>query len=273
MPAQKNKDDPINQKIPTEKDVPFFEKLRAIKKKWLFIAGGVLLLLLVGIMANTSSKTSSDNFLPSEPPEGESIVSGIISDEQGNPVDGARVVSKNHMVATAPDGSFAIPAENDENLTVSAFGYESTTVSASNPDVRLTTLAGGTVRISVIDTDRNPLEDSLVVRLDPNTGAPVSEAITDQYGSVFFADIPSGQAAFIVLRPGYGFGWTELAVAPSSTEQHVIVLPEISEGKELSSSSDWWPIKPIYAQERDGLSWSVDKDSDTSSYIQVIRDN
>src|SRR3989344_631700 len=47
----------------------------------------------------------------------------------------------------------------------------------------------------------------------------------------------------------------------------------MSEGEKLSSSTDWWPVKPVYAQERDGLSWSVDKDSDTSSYIQVIRDN
>src|SRR3989344_3479049 len=211
MPAQKKDEDAASQKISVRKDVSFITKLRAIKKKWLFIGGGVLLLLLVGIITNIFSKTSSDNVLPSEPQEGESIVAGTVSDEQGNPVDGARVVGKNHMVATAPDGTFVIPAKTDENLTASAFGYESTTASASNPDVQLTVLAGGTVRISVIDKDRNPLEDSLVVRLDPNTGAPVSEAITDQYGSAFFADIPSGQAAFIVLRPGYGVGWAELA--------------------------------------------------------------
>ena len=273
MPAQKKDETVTNQKVSVKKDMPFLQRLQAVKKKWLFIGGGILLLLLVGIIINISSNTSPDNILPSEPQEGESVVTGSVSDEGGNPVDGARVVSKNHMVTTAPDGSFAIPAEADENLTVSAFGYESTTMSVSDPNVRLTVLPGGTVRISVIDTDRNPLEDSLVVRLDPNTSAPVSEAITDQYGSVFFADIPSGQAAFIVLRPGYGVGWAELAVAPGSTEQQVIVLSEMSEGEKLSSSTDWWPVKPVYAQERDGLSWSVDKDSDTSSYIQIIRDN
>ena len=273
MSVQKKDEDVTSQKVSVKKDMPFLLRLQAVKKKWLFIGGGILLLLLVGIIINISSNTSPDNILPSEPQEGESVVTGSVSDEGGNPVDGARVVSKNHMVTTAPDGSFAIPAEADENLTVSAFGYESTTMSVSDPNVRLTVLPGGTVRISVIDTDRNPLEDSLVVRLDPNTSAPVSEAITDQYGSVFFADIPSGQAAFIVLRPGYGVGWAELAVAPGSTEQQVIVLSEMSEGEKLSSSTDWCPVKPVYAQERDGLSWSVDKDSDTSSYIQIIRDN
>jgi len=282
MPALKKDEDATSQKVSGQKDISFLQRLRLIKRKWLFIGGGVLLLLLVGIMANLSSSTSSDNFLPSEPQEGEASISGTVSDEEGNPVDGARVISRDHIVTTGPDGNFVIPAETGESLTVSAFGYESSTVSSSNPEARLAVLSGGTVRISVIDKDRNPLEDSLVVRLDPNTSAPVSEAITDQYGSVFFAEIPSGQAAFIVLRPGYGIGWAELAVAPGSTEQQVIVLPEMSVGKELSSSSDWWPIKPIYAQEREytitppvenGLSWSVDKDSDTSAYIQVIRDN
>ena len=64
MPALKKDEDATSQKVSGQKDISFLQRLRLIKRKWLFIGGGVLLLLLVGIMANLSSSTSSDNFLP-----------------------------------------------------------------------------------------------------------------------------------------------------------------------------------------------------------------
>lgn len=174
------------------------------------------------------------------------ITYGSVLHENGDPFDGAFVSANGKLTATAPDGKFQIAAQKTDTLTVSAFGYEPTTILASEIVATLTPLPLASARVVVVDPENHELENALVVRLDPNSSAPLEERVTDSDGSALFLDILSGQVMLVVLHPDYGIGWVETALNPKGFARPIVQLQPVA-GEEVSILKPSF-IKPALAQ-------------------------
>jgi len=188
------------------------------------------------------------------------VVFGKILDENGEPFDGAKIVGNGKIAVTRPDGIFRIDAKKDDPLTVSAFGYTSTVITGNEPAALLERLPPANIRVVVVDPEYNRLSDALVVRLDPNTSAPVEELITDSDGGVTFVDILSGQAVFVALHPDYGMGWVETAVEVGGYARPVVQLQKIQVNESKKNADTRKLIKSAYAQNDDERWWHLKRD-------------
>ncbi len=175
------------------------------------------------------------------------VTYGSVLHVNGDPFDGAFVSANGKLTATTPDGKFQIAAQETDTLTVSAFGYEPTTILASEIVATLNPLPLASARVVVVDPNYHELENALVVRLDPNSSAPLEERITESDGSALFLDILSGQAMFVVLHPDYGIGWVETALNPTGYVRPIVQLQPMA-GKEVSILKPSF-INPALAQE------------------------
>lgn len=225
---------------PSQKVKEWFSKQPWQSPKFLFLRLGIGILVVVLLIASVSylSKLSTP------------LVQGKVLTQEGKPIDGAVVSSPKGTAVTLPDGSFSLQAASSDNLKISAFGFESTTVTADQPTVTLTSLPPGTVRVLVVGPDNKELEKALVLRLNANTAASVGDASTDKFGSATFLNVPSGQAMFIVAHPDYGVGWVQTALSPSGYAQPIVRLDEIKGERKAASNL----IPPVYAQEFDSKS-------------------
>lgn len=225
---------------PSQKVKEWFSKQPWQSPKFLLLRLGIGVLVLIALIAGVSylSKLSAP------------LVQGQVLNQDGKPIDGAVVSSRKGTTVTLPDGGFSLRAAPSDNLKVSAFGFESAAVSADQPTVTLKSMPPGTVRVLVVGPDNKELEKALVLRLDANTAASVSDASTDKFGSATFLNVPSGQAMFIVLHPDYGMGWVQTALSPSGYAQPIVRLEEIQGERKAAASL----IPLAYAQEFDSKS-------------------
>ncbi|MEK7543383.1 MAG: hypothetical protein AAB557_00780 [Patescibacteria group bacterium] len=159
------------------------------------------------------------------------VLFGSVLHENSDPFDGAIVSANGKLAMTRPDGKFQIQAKQTDTLTISAIGYSPTTILGKEIVATLTKLPTANARVMVVDGEYNVVEKALVIRLDPNTSAPVDERITNKEGSVTFSDILSGQAAFVVLHPDYGMAWIESAVESGGYTRPVIQLTPLQGDK------------------------------------------
>ncbi len=211
--------------------------LKNSKLKWF----GLGLLLLIGIYLLVDY-IQKDVLKPS-------VLFGSVLHENSDPFDGATVSTNGKLAMTRPDGKFQIEAKKTDTLTVSAIGYKTTTILGEEIVATLTQVPTADVRVVVVDGEYNAVEKALVVRLDPNTSAPVDERVTDAEGSATFNDILSGQAAFVVLHPDYGMAWIETAVESGGYTRPVVQLTPL-QGDEITNNRF---IKTAYAQEKNSL--------------------
>lgn len=207
------------------------------KLKWLAL--GLVLLILLYFVAEYIQKVVL------RPP----VLFGSVLHENSDPFDGAIVSVNGKLAMTRPDGKFQIEAKKTDTLTISAVGYSSTTILGEEIVATLTKLPTGNVRVMAVDGEYKVVEKALVIRLDPNTSAPVDERVTDNDGIATFSDILSGQAAFVVLHPDYGMAWIETTVESGGSPRPVIQLTPL-QGDEISNRSF---IKAVYAQEESPL--------------------
>lgn len=227
-------------------------KTKQLWQKVLILFAGICLLFVLYIVSvlvrySSSSVTSlSDS----------TSIQGTVMDQNGEPIDGAIVTGSDTTAVTFPDGTFTIPSTANDTLAVSAFGYETTHVSASEPSVTLSALAPSTVRLVVIGPENQELNDALVYRLNANTFVPVAIGLTDQSGEIVFQNIPSGQAAFAVLHPDYGFGWLVTSLDPGEAIRPIIRLMPVTEERE-SARANFKFINTAYAQAPTNSAFSV----------------
>ena len=216
------------------KSKPLFQKVLIIFAGIGFLF--VMYIISVLVRYSDSSKLSvSDN----------TSIQGKVIDQNGKPIDGAVIAAQKNFAVTNPDGTFTIRTDTADTLTVSAYGYESTRVSSSQPSVTLSSLAPGSVRIAVVGPENQELSHALVYRLNANTLEPVAIALTDQSGEAVFKSIPSRQAAFVVLHPDYGFGWLEISLDPGGAVRPVVRLEEIR--TEKKNANNFFSV--VHAQE------------------------
>lgn len=156
---------------------------------------------------------------------------GQVLDQNGYPIDGAIVVANKKAAVSRPEGTFRIQAKKSDELTVSAHGYETVTITAANPVATLNLLPLAVARVVVLGPDFKPAAKALVVRLDPNTQAPTATLITDAQGAAVFTRVPAGQAAFIALHPDFGMGWAETAIEASGFARPIIQLEDLKADK------------------------------------------
>ncbi|MDP3941388.1 MAG: hypothetical protein Q8Q49_03710, partial [bacterium] len=171
---------------------------------------------------------------------------GQVLDQSKNPIDGAVVVANNKAAVTRPEGTFRIQAKKSDELTVSAHGYETVTITAANPVATLSPLPPAVARVVVLGPDFKPAAKALVVRLDPNTQAPTAALITDAQGAAVFTRVPAGQAAFIALHPDFGMGWAETAIEASGFARPIIQLEDLKVDKRQAQQG---LIRRAFAQE------------------------
>ena len=239
-------------------------KRKSLLQKVLILTAGMSLLFTMYIVSvlvryNDSSGISVGNI---------ASIQGKVMDQNGKPIDGATIAVQKRIAVAKPDGTFTIQATISDTLTVSAFGYESTHISASEPSATLSALALGTVRVEVVGPDNTELKDTLVYRLDANTFIPIEMVLADVSGSALFQDIPSGQAAFVVIHPEYGTGWVQTALEPGTYNRSVVRLEDYkAERKTLGVG--FHLVKTAYAQNptspeievRNSLSIQMTKDT------------
>lgn len=103
-------------------------------------------------------------------------ISGIVSDQKGEPIIGAAVVIKGSMTGTVTDmeGKYAIQAEKGATLQFSFIGYESKTVVVGNSNLIQVTLKDTTVG----------LDEVLVVGYGTQTKRTVTSSISKVDGDV-----------------------------------------------------------------------------------------
>ncbi|MCR4263148.1 MAG: carboxypeptidase-like regulatory domain-containing protein [Candidatus Roizmanbacteria bacterium] len=229
----------------------WFHALSTGQKSMVIFAGIGLLLILYIISVLVRYGGSSTTSLSDS-----TTIQGKVMDQNGEPIDGAIITGSDTTAMTFPDGTFTIPSTTNDTFAVSAFGYETTHVSASEPSVTLSALAPGTVRLVVIGPENQELRDTLVYRLNANTFVPVSIGLTDQSGEIVFQNIPSGQAAFAVLHPDYGFGWLVTSLDPGEAIRPVIRFMPVTEERE-SARTDPKFINTAYAQAPTNSAFSV----------------
>src|SRR3989344_6452676 len=239
-------------------------KSKSLLQKVLIIFAGIGLLFGLYIVSVLVRYNDSSEILVSD----KASIQGKVIDQNGEAIDGAVVTGSNNTVVTIPDGTFAIKTAPDDTLTVSAFGYETTHVSASERSVTLSSLDPGTIRLAVVGPENQELSDALVYRLNANSFVPVAIGLTDKLGEIIFQDIPSGQAAFVVLYPDYGFGWLVTSLDPGEVIRPVVRLMPIK-GEKKSARAGFKCIKTAYAQApttpefevRNSLSFQITRDT------------
>lgn len=231
--------------------IAWFLKLPKLQKG-IIVAAGIGLLLLILVPAGGKR----ENRKTEVPSVARTTIAGKVIDQNGNPVNGA-VIASSKGIASAPDGTYKIQADASDTLTVSAYGFETTQVLASSHEVTLSFLTPGTVRVSVVGPDNKEVKDALVYRLNANTFVPVAIGLTNQSGEAVFQDVPGGQAAFVVLSPGYSFAWIQTSLEPGSSIRSVVRLAKLT-GEKKSADAGFQFIKTANAQ------------TPTSSPVQLI---
>lgn len=228
----------INKLLMFIRQIKEWFKSKPLFQKVLIIFAGISCLLVLYIISvlvrygDVSDKTA---------------VQGKVVDQNNQPIDGAVVASPNSIAVSIPDGKFEIQAKLSDTLTVSAYGYESIHVSASESSVVLSRLLPGTARLIIVNKDNKEVEDALVYRLDANTFAPVGIVLSDSSGSALFRNIPSGQVAFVVIHPDYGIGWVETKLSSGAYVRPIVRLEEYKAEKKTSGA--WFQlVKKAYAQ-------------------------
>lgn len=229
--------EPQNKTEPSPLSSPPHALSNRSKLKW--VVFGLVLLILLYFVAEYIQKVVL------RPP----VLFGSVLHENSDPFDGAIVSANGKLAMTRPDGKFQIEAKKTDTLTISAVGYSSTTILGEELVATLTKLPTANARVMVVDREYYAVEKALVVRLDPNTSAPVDERITDSEGIATFSDILSGQAAFVVLHPDYGMAWIETTVESGGSPRPVVQLTPL-QGDEMSNERF---IKAVYAQEENPL--------------------
>lgn len=217
------------------------KKLDPKKKRLItiaLIAVGIISALSYGFISYLREQTTQ--FVP---PTGE--VTGVIVNETDEPIDGALIIAGETVVATAPDGTYALPVPDGTEITVTAHGYQEAYAYAGTTHIALSPEERSGARIIVGDHNEQVLPDALVVRLDPNTSEPIDDAVTNKSGAAVFNDILSGQATFIVLHPDYTAGWVETALPPGKTTQVAVRLTPAADTEPKVSSQTRTPLLPI----------------------------
>lgn len=222
--------------------IDWFQRLSKLKKG-IIIAVGILLLFLI----LAPSRRKPENNKPSVHPAGENSIAGSVVDQNGKPIDGAVIAGLKNMVVSASDGTYKIQTNSSDTLTASAFGYETTHFSASQPVVTLSALTPGSVRVVVVSPDNKEVKDALIYRLNANTFVPSAIGITNTEGEVVFQNVPSGQTAFVVLHPDYSFAWLETSLDPGSSIRPVVRLAKLG-GEKKSANVGFELINKAYAQ-------------------------
>lgn len=219
-----------------------FQKLPKLQKGIMVVVGiGILLLVF------TLNGSRQENKTAVVQSEAEAVIAGKVVDQNGKLVNGAVIVSSKGIIATAPDGTYKIKAEPSETLTVSAFGFKTAQLPASSPEVKLSALTSGTVRVTVVNPENIEVKDALVYRLNANTFVPMAIGLTNQSGEAVFQNVPGGQAAFVVLHPDYSFAWIQTSLEPGSSIRSVVRLTNLK-GEKKSADSGFKLVKTANAQ-------------------------
>lgn len=127
---------------------------------------------------------------------------GVVVDVNGDSIEGAIVVAGDEIVLTGEDGEFDLAADE---IVVLAEGYESFEGSLDEDgEIVLEVKPYQSVFGYVYDED-GPLEEAVVVYLDPNSFEPLGFMPTDE-GFVYFPGIAESNSTFLVLSGGYEVG-------------------------------------------------------------------
>jgi hypothetical protein len=144
-------------------------------------------------------RTRIGNFkFPSCTAAAHGTLQGTVTDSGSNPISGANVsvTPIGASTTTGPDGHYTLTLPVDTyNVTASAFGYLSSTQSASvtdggttTLDIHLTSAPTGSLSGTVQDNNGNPLANGTVTIL----GTPIAPATTDAAGHYSFSSVPNG---------------------------------------------------------------------------------
>ncbi len=239
----------VIKKPPSDNHISYFQQnkkwfngLPKLRKLVLVLTGICLLLALYIVSVLVRYSDTSISSIGNK-----ANISGNVTDQSGKPIEGAVVVNSNNVAVAGSDGIYKIQANISDTLTVSAYGYESIHVLASQPTVALFALPLGTVRLAVVGPENQKLKSALVYRLNANSFIPVAIGLTNQLGEILFENIPSGQAAFVILHPDYGFGWLQTSLNPGEAIRPVVRLIPVQAEKK-SASAGFKLIKPVYGQ-------------------------
>lgn len=220
-----------NVKEEIKKNISFLKNLKFPKRRWIIL--GLILLIVAFLLLDYLRFQINPN-----------PVVGQVINTKNEPVEGAIITSGNYASESRADGLFRIKAKKSDTLSISAIGYETQTIKAEAQKATLTPLKPGNIRLVVVDPQNKEISDALVYRLDPNTSVPVDIKLSDNRGSVLFLNIPSGQAAFVILHPDYGVGWVETALDPGGYSRPVVRLQKV----ELEKKSAFRLINQAFAQ-------------------------
>lgn len=153
-----------------------------------------------------------------DPVDDVGTVSGVVTDENGEPIEGATVSAAGESTTTGSNGAydFEVPV-GAHDLTVSAFGYsdgsetvdvladETTTV----PDIELTELATGTISGVVTDSDGEPIEGATV--------SVQSVEITTDSNGAYELELPAGSHDVTIDAPEFQTSTQTVDVAGDAT--------------------------------------------------------
>lgn len=231
--------------------IAWFQKLSKLQKRIIVILGiGLFLLVIVPSGRKQLNKTTV------VPSGAETAITGKVLDQNGKLINGAVVASSKGIIASALDGTYKIQTSALDTLTVSAFGYKTTQVSVSQPDVTLSALTPGSVRVIVVSPENKEVKDALVYRLNANTFVPMAIGLTDKLGEAVFQNVPGPQAVFVVLHPDYSFAWIETSLDPGSSIRSVVRLAKLK-GEKKSADAGFGLVKKAYAQAPTSTSFQV----------------
>lgn len=129
-------------------------------------------------------------------------VSNKVVDVNGEVIEGAVVLYGEEIFMTDEDGEFDLV---DGEVVVLAEGYESFEGSLSEDGVVVLEVRPYQSVLGYIYDENGPLEEAVVVYLDPNSFEPLGFMPADE-GFVYFPGIAESNSTFLVLSDGYEVG-------------------------------------------------------------------
>lgn len=182
---------------------------------------------------NWFSLTLDMEFFEPTPEDDPGTVSGVVTDADGNPIEGATVSAGGAETTTDANGAyeFEVPG-GEQELTVSADGFDTETVSIAvvanelleTDDIALAETAFGTVSGVVTDAEGNPVAGATV-------SAAGEETTTDDDGA-YELTVPAGTQEISVSADEFETATTTLdVVAEEVTDAGDLTLEPLDVGE------------------------------------------